>query len=211
METSAQSFLPESLTLPALRQAVQGCRGCDLYQAATQAVFGEGKEHAHLMLVGEQPGDMEDRAGRPFVGPAGLLLDRTLDVVGIPRADVYVTNAVKHFKFKQRGKKRIHDKPTYYQTRACQPWLRAEIEVIRPAVLVLLGATAAQSLLGKSFRLTQHRHEVLQSPWATWTFATIHPAALLRIPDQAQRQAARAEFVAEFKLIARHYRQAVGT
>jgi DNA polymerase len=163
------------------------------------------------MLVGEQPGDMEDRAGRPFVGPAGRLLDDVLDAVGIPRTDVYVTNAVKHFKFKKRGKRRIHDKPTYYEVRACRPWLEAEIAVVRPRVLVLLGATAAQSLLGKEFRVTRHRGEAMTSPFALWTFATVHPASLLRIPDAGQRRAAREQFVDEFAIIAGHYHQAAAS
>jgi DNA polymerase len=209
MDTPTIEFLPEVRSLPSLRQAVQGCRGCSLYQHAIQAVFGEGGVESHLMLVGEQPGDMEDRAGRPFVGPAGRLLDDVLDAVGIPRQDVYVTNAVKHFKFKKRGKRRIHDKPTYYETRACRPWLEAEISVVRPQVIVLLGATAAQSLLGREFRVTQHRGEAMTSPFAPWTFATVHPASLLRIPDAGQRRVARAHFVDEFAIIAEHYRQAV--
>jgi uracil-DNA glycosylase len=209
MDTPAIEFLPEVRSLPALRQAVQGCRGCSLYQHPIQAVFGEGGADSHLMLVGEQPGDMEDRAGRPFVGPAGRLLDDVLDAVGIPRQDVYVTNAVKHFKFKKRGKRRIHDKPTHYEMRACRPWLEAEIAAVRPQVLVLLGATAAQSLLGREFRVTQHRGEAMTSPLARWTFATVHPASLLRIPDSEQRRVARAQFVDEFAYIAEHYHQAV--
>jgi uracil-DNA glycosylase len=203
-------FLPEHRSLSSLRQAVQGCRGCSLYQHAIQAVFGEGGAGSHLMLVGEQPGDMEDRAGRPFVGPAGRLLDHVLEAVGIPRQDVYVTNAVKHFKFKKRGKRRIHDRPTHYEVRACRPWLEAEIALVQPQVIVLLGATAAQSLLGKEFRVTRHRGEAMTSPFARFTFATVHPASLLRIPDSGQRQVARDQLVDEFAIIAAHYRQAMG-
>lgn len=177
---TAQPFLPEKLTLPALREAAQGCEGCPIYANATQAVFGEGLKSATVMLVGEQPGDQEDKAGAPFVGPAGRLLDRALDEAGIDRRKTYVTNAVKHFKWKPRGTRRIHDKPTWTETQACRPWLEAELALVRPRALVLLGATAAQSLLGTTFRLTQHRGEPLDSELAELVTATIHPSAVLR-------------------------------
>jgi DNA polymerase len=177
---TAQPFLPGKLTLPALREAVQRCEGCPIYANATQAVFGEGLESATVMLVGEQPGDQEDKAGAPFVGPAGQLLDRALDEAGIDRKKTYVTNAVKHFKWKARGTRRIHDKPTWTESQACRPWLDAELALVQPRALVLLGATAAQSLLGKTFRLTQHRGEPLDSELAELVTATIHPSAVLR-------------------------------
>ena len=177
---TAEPFLPEKRTATALREAVQHCRGCPLYEDATQAVFGEGPLSAEVMLVGEQPGDQEDRAGAPFVGPAGRVLDRALDDAGIDRRTAYVTNAVKHFKWKARGKRRIHDKPTWTEQSACRPWLEAELELVRPRVLVLMGATAAQSLLGRDFRLTRHRGEALDSDLAELVTATIHPSAVLR-------------------------------
>jgi DNA polymerase len=161
---SAADFLPPRLTLPALREAVQGCRGCQLYKDATQAVFGEGSRSAAVMLVGEQPGDQEDRSGRPFVGPAGRLLDRALEEAGIDRSASYVTNAVKHFKWEARGKRRIHAKPSWSEVAACRPWLEAELAVVKPTVLVLLGAVAAQGLLGKQFRVTKQRGELVDSP-----------------------------------------------
>src|SRR5215213_1351712 len=163
---SARDFIPERPGLAALREAAQGCRGCHLYQHATQTVFGEGPRKARLMLVGEMAGDREDREGRPFVGPAGRELDRALESAGIPRADVYVTNVVKHFKFEERGKRRIHQTPRKGEVDACMPWLDTEIKLIRPVALVTLGATAAKALLGSSFRLTQHRGELLNSELA---------------------------------------------
>jgi DNA polymerase len=180
----ATPFLPPKLTLSALRDAVQRCEGCPLYANATQAVFGEGTKKATVMLVGEQPGDQEDLAGAPFVGPAGRLLDRALDEAGIDRRKTYVTNAVKHFKWKARGTRRIHDKPTWTESQACRPWLEAELQLVKPRALVLLGATAAQSLLGKDFRLTQHRGEPLDSDLAELVTATIHPSAVLRGEDR---------------------------
>jgi uracil-DNA glycosylase len=201
---SAADFLPQQITLPQLRKAAAGCQGCPLYCNATQAVFGEGPARARLMLVGEQPGDQEDLAGRPFVGPAGRLLDQSLEQAQIPRDTVYLTNAVKHFKFEPRGKRRIHSKPSAREVRACRPWLEAEIQLVKPHVLVALGATAAQTLLGSTFRLTQHRGEFLtDTTWAPFVLATLHPSALLRIPDKAARRAARADFVADLKQAAR--------
>jgi DNA polymerase len=183
---TAVPFLPEALTLTALRDAVQRCEGCPLHANATQAVFGEGLLSAPLMLVGEQPGDQEDRAGAPFVGPAGRVLDRALDEAGINRRRAYVTNAVKHFKWKARGTRRIHDKPTWTEQLACRPWLEAELALVRPRALVLLGATAAQSLLGREFRLTRHRGEPVESDLAELVTATIHPSAVLRGDDREQ-------------------------
>jgi DNA polymerase len=181
---TAAPFLPERLSLTALRDAVQGCRGCPLYANATQAVFGEGSLKAGVMLVGEQPGDQEDLAGAPFVGPAGKLLDRALEEAGIDRGTTYVTNAVKHFKWKARGARRIHDKPTRTEVMACRPWLDAELALVKPRALVLLGATAAQALLGKSFKVTQERGRPLDSELADLVVATIHPSAVLRAENR---------------------------
>jgi DNA polymerase len=177
---TAAAFLPKKQTLAALREAVQRCEGCPLYANATQAVFGEGLASATVMLVGEQPGDQEDQQGAPFVGPAGKLLDKALAEARIDRKQTYVTNAVKHFKWRARGPRRIHDKPTWTETQACRPWLEAELAAVGPRALVLLGATAAQSLLGRGFRLTQHRGEPLDSELAELVVATIHPSAVLR-------------------------------
>jgi uracil-DNA glycosylase family protein len=199
---TAAAYLPEQLTLPRLREAVQGCRGCDLYRNATQAVFGEGARHAEVMLVGEQPGDKEDIAGRPFVGPAGRLLDEALEEAGIDRSQTYVTNAVKHFKWQARGKRRIHQKPSWSESVACRPWLEAELEVVQPRVLVALGATAAQALLGRDFRVTQHRGELLDSSFAEHVTATIHPSAILRQQDDEARQAELAAFVDDLRVVA---------
>jgi DNA polymerase len=200
---SAADFLPRTLTLPQLRKAAKVCRGCALYCNATQTVFGDGPAPAKLMFVGEQPGDQEDLAGKPFVGPAGRLLDVALHQARIDRNDVYLTNAVKHFKFEPRGKRRIHSKPSSREIRACQPWLQAEIKLVKSRVIVALGATAAQALLGSKFRLTQHRGQfITDTPWAPQVLATLHPSALLRMPDQAARRQARAQFVADLKLVA---------
>src|SRR3954462_4038518 len=183
---TAAAFQPETLSMRALRAAVQTCRGCPLYANATQAVFGEGKLTAEVVLVGEQPGDQEDLAGAPFVGPAGKLLDRALDEAGIDRGITYVTNAVKHFKWKARGTRRIHDKPTWTETLACRPWLEAELALVKPRALVLLGATAAQALLGKSFKVTQERGKPLDSELAELVVATIHPSAVLRSDNREE-------------------------
>jgi uracil-DNA glycosylase family protein len=198
---SAADFLPPRLTLPALREAVQSCRGCQLYKNAAQAVFGEGSRSAAVMLVGEQPGDQEDRSGRPFVGPAGRLLDRALEEAGIDRSATYVTNAVKHFKWEARGKRRIHAKPSWSEVAACRPWLDAELAVVKPTVLVLLGAVAAQGLLGKQFRVTKQRGELVDSPLAPHVIATIHPSAILRgEPTDRERELAR--FVDDLRKVA---------
>ena len=180
----AAPYLPDRRSLEALREAVQGCRGCPLYADATQAVFGAGPASARLVLVGEQPGDQEDRAGEPFVGPAGGVLDRALEAAGIDRGETYVTNAVKHFKWKARGPRRIHDKPTWSEQVACRPWLEVELEAVSPRGVVLLGATAAQSLLGREFRVTRSRGRLLESDLADVVLATIHPSAVLRADDR---------------------------
>jgi len=206
---TAEPFVPAQRTLPALRAAVQTCHGCDLYKNATQAVFGEGTTHARIMFIGEQPGDAEDLAGRPFVGPAGRLLDDALAAAGVPRDAAYVTNAVKHFKFTQRGKRRIHDKPNRYEREACKPWLDAELEVIAPAIVVLLGATAAQGLLGSKFKVTEMRGKVLTAPWAKYLIATVHPSSVLRAPDDEARRAARTAFFADIAVVGASYRKVV--
>jgi len=166
--------------------------------------FGEGPLDAQIVMVGEQPGDSEDLEGRPFVGPAGQLLDEIMQRVGLPRNLVYVTNAVKHFKFEPRGKRRIHAKPTAREISACRPWLEAELQIIKPKMLVCLGATAAQSLLGRDFRVTKSRGQVMTTEWAPWTIATLHPSALLRIPDRALKENTMAEFESDLKLVAKH-------
>ena len=189
MAVDASDFLPAELELAALRKAAAGCRGCDLWRPATQTVFGEGPPDAPMMIVGEVPGDREDREGHPFVGPAGRELERALEAVGLDRRQVYVTNAVKHFKFEERGKRRIHQRPSASQIKACSPWLRAELEALGPEVLVLLGATAAKSLLGSSFRLMAQRGAPLESDLAPVVIATIHPSAILRSEGrEAQRE-----------------------
>jgi len=202
---SAADFLPSKLDLKSLARAAGRCQGCPLYCNATQVVFGEGPPDAPCMFVGEQPGDQEDLAGKPFVGPSGQILSSTMEQVGILRDEVYVTNAVKHFKFEPRGKRRIHSKPSAREVAACRPWLEAEIKVVKPQVIVCLGATAAQSLLGSKFRLTQHRGQALrETPWAPVVFATVHPSSLLRIPDHEARQQAREQFVVDLKAVAKH-------
>jgi uracil-DNA glycosylase len=178
--------MPDRLSLTSLRSAVQQCKGCPLHENATQAVFGDGAAKADVMFVGEQPGDFEDVTGAPFVGPAGKVFDRALGEVGIDRKRTYVTNAVKHFKWKARGTRRIHDKPSWTEQMACRPWLEAEIAVVKPQALVLMGATAAQSLLGKSFRVTQSRGKPLESDLAELVTATIHPSAVLRAEDREE-------------------------
>lgn len=187
-------------TLSVLRAAVQDCRGCDLYRHATQAVGGEGKQTSRVVFIGEQPGDEEDRKGRPFVGPAGRLLDRALEEAGIERSAVYVTNAVKHFKFEERGKRRIHKKPSISEWRACRPWLEAEIATIRPEIIVCLGATAAQSVFGAAYRVTKERGLFITHSWAPQATSTIHPSAILRAPDDL-RQAEYERLVEDLKKV----------
>jgi uracil-DNA glycosylase len=199
---SAAEFLPDRLTLPALREAAAGCRGCHLWQVGTQTVFGEGRAGAGAVFVGEQPGDQEDRAGKPFVGPAGRLFDEALEEAGIDRTAVYVTNAVKHFKWQARGKRRIHQKPNAAEVAACKPWLEAELAVVKPRVLVLLGATAAQALLGRQFRVTQHRGELLESELAEAVTATVHPSSILR-GEPSEREANLAAFVDDLRVVAK--------
>lgn len=190
-----------------MRAAVATCHGCPLYRNATQAVFGEGSPHARVMMIGEQPGDSEDLAGRPFVGPAGRVLDAALAAAGIPRDEVYVTNVVKHFKFSRRGKRRIHDKPTQYEVAACRPWLSSELALISPDIVVVLGATAAQSLLGRTFRVTRERGVERATQLAPHTFATVHPASVLRAPDEALREAARMAFFADMRVVGECYQR----
>jgi uracil-DNA glycosylase len=197
---TAAEFLPDTLTLPKLRDAAAGCRACDLYKTGTQTVFGEGTKTAEVMFVGEQPGDQEDLEGRPFVGPAGKLLDRAMEEAGIDRSLAYVTNVVKHFKWVARGKRRIHQKPSWAEMSACRPWLDAEIAVVKPRVLVCLGATAAQALLGRQFRVTKQRGQLIDSPLAPNVVATIHPSAILRADD---RDAEYAGFVADLRKVAK--------
>jgi uracil-DNA glycosylase family protein len=201
----ADPFVPEARSLPVLRKALQDCRGCDLYSHATQGVLGEGPAPARVMLVGEQPGDEEDIRGRPFVGPAGKMLDKALAEAGLDRTAIFVTNVVKHFKFEERGKLRIHKKPNTSEVTACNPWLAKEVEVVRPEWIVCLGATAAQALLGSQFRLTQERGKMLQHPWASvGAIATVHPSLILRIPEPEQRQEEYERLVADLRFVRSH-------
>jgi DNA polymerase len=197
---SASDFLPSTRSLQALREAAAGCKGCSLWELGTQTVFGEGAASAEIMFVGEQPGDQEDRAGRPFVGPAGQLFDKALAAAEIDRSLTYTTNAVKHFKWKARGKRRIHQKPNWSEMTACRPWLEAELEAVEPRVLVLLGATAAQSLLGRQFRVTQNRGKLLDSDLAESVTATVHPSAILR-GEPEQRESELAAFVEDLRFV----------
>jgi uracil-DNA glycosylase len=195
---------PDPRSVAELQEAAASCRGCDLWENATQTVFGEGREGSKLMLVGEQPGDQEDLQGRPFVGPAGRLLEKALEEAGIDRRRVYVTNAVKHFRWTRRGKRRLHEKPTATQIRACRPWLDAEIEVVRPKIVVLLGATAAQAVMGPAFRVSKDRGRLLSSPLGIPVLATVHPSSILRAADDESRDAALASFIADLKVASRH-------
>ncbi len=199
--------LPVFSTLEAARDASKDCRACDLWRRGTQTVFGEGVAHARIMFVGEQPGDKEDLEGRPFVGPAGALLDKALIEAGIDRSQTYVTNAVKHFKWEPRGKRRIHKKPNSSEVAACRQWLDAEIALIEPEVVVCLGATAAQSLLGRNFRVTQQRGELLPFAAAPHALATVHPSSILRAPDDATRQQEFARFVQDLQVVAKVLKQ----
>jgi uracil-DNA glycosylase len=199
---TAAPLIPPRPTLPVLREAAAGCRACDLWKRGTQTVFGEGPKSADVLFVGEQPGNEEDLAGRPFVGPAGKLFDRALDEAGIDRARTYVTNVVKHFKWEPRGKRRIHAKPNALEITACRPWLEAEIAVVQPRIVVCLGATAAIALLGKSFRVTKQRGEFVPSPLAPLVTATVHPSSILRAPDEEARRRERALFVDDLRVVA---------
>jgi DNA polymerase len=200
---SARDFLPARHSLAEAREAAAGCRGCDLWRNATQTVFGEGRRRASLMLVGEMPGDREDIAGRPFVGPAGQLLDKALTAAEIERGEVYVTNAVKHFKWEPRGRRRLHRTPTAAEVGACRPWLELEIELVKPRVLVCLGATAAHALLGRSFSVTRDRGRFVSSPLAPHVTATVHPSALLRLPPTEDRDAALQRFIEDLCVVKR--------
>ncbi len=198
------SKVPDQLTLPALREAAAGCRACDLYKTGTQTVFGQGAEHAQVMFVGEQPGDREDREGKPFVGPAGRVLDEALEEAGIDRRRVYITNAVKHFKWKPQGKRRLHQKPNAAEINACRPWLDGEIAVVKPHLLVLLGATAAQALLGRDFRVSVQRAQLMERPGLPPMMATVHPSSILRAPDDETREIEMRAFVQDLKRVAQH-------
>jgi DNA polymerase len=202
-QTTAAPLIPPRPTLASLRKAAATCKACDLWKRGTQTVFGEGKPDAKVMFVGEQPGDREDIVGRPFVGAAGRLLDQALEKAGIDRTDVYVTNVVKHFKWvpQERGKRRIHKKPRDSEIHACRPWLDAEIAVVKPKVLVCLGATAAQTLLGKDFRVSKHRGEVVDSALAPYVTATVHPSSILRAQDEESRHAEMEAFVNDLKKV----------
>jgi uracil-DNA glycosylase family protein len=200
---TAAPLVPDRPTLPKLREAAAGCKACHLWKTGTQTVFGEGPAKAEVLFVGEQPGDKEDLAGKPFVGPAGRLLDDALEQAGIDRSRAYVTNAVKHFKWEARGKRRIHAKPNWTEIAACRPWLDAELAVVAPRVLVCLGATAAQALLGKQFRVTKQRGVPVDSPLAEHVVATIHPSAILRARDDESRRAELSAFVDDLRVVAR--------
>ncbi|MET0616089.1 MAG: UdgX family uracil-DNA binding protein [Thermoleophilaceae bacterium] len=203
----ATPYLPERLSLKALTEAAAECRGCHLWRPATQTVFGEGRKSSRLMLVGEQPGDKEDQRGRPFVGPASRELDRGLEAAGIERADAYLTNVVKHFKFEERGRRRIHQTPKRFEIEACKPWLDAELTVVKPDVLVLLGAIAAKALLGSSFKVTERRGELLDSDLAPVVMVTVHPSSILRQPDEARRVAEREAFADDLRVVAKTLRE----
>ena len=204
-DEKAASRLPTKATIAVLRQKAAVCKACDLWKAATQTVFGEGNSRAPIMLVGEQPGDQEDRSGRPFVGPAGKLLDQGLAEAGIERDQVYVTNVVKHFKWtpSERGKRRIHKKPRYSEILACRPWLEAELHAVKPRILVCLGATAAQSLLGKNFSVTRQHGELVDSELAPFAIATMHPSSILRARDAESRQQQMSTFIDDLRQVAR--------
>jgi uracil-DNA glycosylase len=197
--SSAAEFLPKKLTLNALEEAAEGCRGCELYKDATQTVFGQGRKSARLMLVGEQPGDKEDKEGEPFVGPAGRLLDRALEEAGVDRSEAYVTNAVKHFKWKPRGNRRLHQTPRAGEIEACKPWLQAEVQAVEPEALLAMGATAARSLFGPKVKVTKDRGRPLESSLAPLAAVTIHPSAILRLRDHDEREASFAGFVADLE------------
>jgi DNA polymerase len=204
-DASAENLIAKGSSLPALRAAAADCRACELWKHASQTVFGEGTAQAEVMLIGEQPGDQEDREGRPFVGPAGKLLDEALSEAGISRSQVYVTNVVKHFKWSpaDRGKRRIHEKPRYDEIRACRPWLDSELAAVQPQVIVCLGATAAQTVFGRDFRVSRQRGRLVNTGLAPKAIATLHPSAILRAPDAESRQSMKRTFVADLKKVAR--------
>jgi DNA polymerase len=198
----AQEKIASTRSLPGLAKIARNCKACDLWKRSTQTVFGEGSSNSKVMFIGEVPGDQEDRAGKPFIGPAGQLLNKALAEAGIDRGKVYVTNAVKHFNWEPRGRRRIHKKPKASEIAACRPWLDAEIERLRPRVIVCLGATASQALLGSKFRVTQHRGEFIESPLARHVIATVHPSSILRAPDEETRHEEMRLFLADLKKIA---------
>lgn len=200
--STAAALIPEPATLLQIREIATGCQACDLWQKGTQTVFGEGQIKAEIVLVGEQPGNDEDLAGQPFVGPAGKLLDKCLEEAGIDRGLAYVTNVVKHFKWEPRGKRRIHAKPNAQEITACLPWLQAEIRLVKPRLVVCLGATAAQALLGRSFRVTQQRGILLDTPFADKALATVHPSSILRAPAEETRRSETLQFTADLKIAA---------
>jgi DNA polymerase len=202
-ESSAENFFPERKSLKAFRDAAEDCKACDLWERGTQTVFGEGARHAKVVFVGEQPGNEEDLTGHPFVGPAGRLLDEALQEAGIDRAQTYVTNVVKHFKWEPRGKRRIHKKPNAREINACRPWLEAEISLVKPEVVVCLGATAAQALLGSQFKVTKQRGQFIESTLAPYIIATVHPSSILRAPDDETRHVEKRHFIDDLKRVAR--------
>jgi len=201
-QSPAHELIPQTPNLSRLRDAAAGCRACDLYKTGTQTVFGAGAEHASVMCVGEQPGDREDIEGKPFVGPAGRLLDEALEEAGIDRTRVYITNAVKHFKWKPQGKRRLHQKPNAAEISACRPWLDSEIALVKPRILVLLGATAAQALLGRDFRVSLQRGQFIERPGLPLMMATVHPSSILRAPDDESREIEMQAFVQDLKRLA---------
>ncbi len=201
-QDSAESLIPKKPTLAGLQEAAANCKACDLWENATQTVFGEGKRRAKVLFIGEQPGNDEDLQGRPFVGPAGRLLDQALEETGIDRRQTYVTNVVKHFKWEPRGKRRIHKKPNSTEIEACKPWLEAEIAAVKPRVIVCLGATAAQTLLGKEFRVSRQRGQPIPSPLAHTVIATVHPSSILRAPDEQTRRSEMQRFIDDLKIVA---------
>jgi uracil-DNA glycosylase len=202
-QSSAEDLIPEKPTLPLLQKAAADCKACDLWENATQTVFGEGARRARIMFVGEQPGNEEDLQGHPFVGPAGRLFDEALEEAGIDRRQTYVTNVVKHFKWEPRGKRRIHKKPNWTEITACRPWLEAEIATVKPKMIICLGATAAQALLGKDFRVSRQRGELIQSPLAQFVMATVHPSSILRAPDEQARREEMLRFIGDLIKAAR--------
>ncbi len=207
---SASELIPAQPTLPGLREAAAGCQACDLYESGTQTLFGDGDPHARVMFVGEQPGDREDLEGKPFVGPAGRLLDDALHAAGVDRSRAYITNAVKHFKWKPAGKRRLHQKPNAAEISACRPWLEAEIAVVKPAVLVLLGATAAQGMLGRDFRVSTQRGRFIERPGLPLMMATVHPSSILRAPDEESRQIEMQFFIRDLKRLAERLEEGAG-
>jgi uracil-DNA glycosylase len=201
-DSGAADLIPQKATLKTLRENAKGCKACDLWLRGTQTVFGEGASHAKVMLVGEQPGDKEDLEGKPFVGPAGALLDKALVAAGVDRRQTYVTNAVKHFKWEPRGKRRIHKKPNSIEITACRAWLDAEIEVVKPEIIVCLGATAAQALLGRAFRVTQQRGKAINFGKGMQIVATVHPSSILRAPHEDARHREMLLLIADLKVVA---------